>query len=108
MELIRYLMLLGRLGAFPRGVQQSLQDQQRDLVFQQHQVVSLVFMQEAAVEQHHVKELGALHSRQLIRPLIAGLELPLHSLEGLEVAVGRVFRAIKEVEECTTLVVPHG
>ncbi|KAL4189511.1 hypothetical protein AMTRI_Chr08g165730 [Amborella trichopoda] len=62
----------------------------------EHQVI---FKQEAAVEQGHVKELGALHSGQLIRPLIAGPELPLHSLEGLEgfeVDVGRAFRAIKE------------
>ncbi|KAL4189494.1 hypothetical protein AMTRI_Chr08g207400 [Amborella trichopoda] len=123
--LIRHLMGLGGIGASPQGVQQSLQDQQRDLVFQQHQVVSLVvrkeirpigaehrvivcFKQEAAVKQHHVKEVRALHYGQLIRPLIAGPELPLHSLEGFEVDVGRVFRAIKEVEECTTLVVLHG
>ncbi|KAL4189501.1 hypothetical protein AMTRI_Chr08g207440 [Amborella trichopoda] len=144
-ELIRHLMRLGGMGAFPQGVQQSLQDQQRDLVFRQQQVLSLVvgeelrpigaehrvvvcvaccvliyggaveFKQEATVEQHHVKELGDLHSGQLIRPLIAGPELPLHSperllygLDHLQADISRVLQAIKEVEERTMVVVLHG
>ncbi|KAL4189498.1 hypothetical protein AMTRI_Chr08g207420 [Amborella trichopoda] len=119
-ELIRHLMRLGGIGAFPQGVQQSLQDQQRDLVFQQQQVLSLVVgeeispigaehrvvvcvKQEAAIEQHHVKELGALHSGQLIRPLIAGSELLLYGLDHLQVDISRVLQAIKEVEERTWL-----
>ncbi|KAL4189510.1 hypothetical protein AMTRI_Chr08g165720 [Amborella trichopoda] len=117
--------------------QQRPQDQQRDLVFQQHQVVNHVvreeirpsgaehrvivcvaccvaiflgaveFKQEAAVEQHHVKELGVLHSGKLIRPLMAGPELLLYGLERLQVDVGRVLRAIKEVEERMMLVALH-